>query len=85
MADQKVKETPELANAKIGIIGGSGLYSMPGFEAHQELTIDTPWGNRQTRTWSAGWQARRWPSSRATGAGTDHAFGTELPRQHLGI
>ena len=30
--------------AKIGIIGGSGLYSMPGFEEHQELSIDTPWG-----------------------------------------
>ena len=30
--------------AQIGIIGGSGLYSMPGFEAHEELTIDTPWG-----------------------------------------
>src|SRR6202045_3715770 len=28
----------------IGIIGGSGLYSMPGFEAQRELTIDTPWG-----------------------------------------
>jgi 5'-methylthioadenosine phosphorylase len=31
--------------AKIGIIGGSGLYAMPGFEAHEEATIDTPWGN----------------------------------------
>ncbi len=30
--------------AQIGIIGGSGLYSMPGFEAQQEVTIDTPWG-----------------------------------------
>jgi 5'-methylthioadenosine phosphorylase len=30
--------------AHIGIIGGSGLYSMPGFEAHNEVTIDTPWG-----------------------------------------
>jgi 5'-methylthioadenosine phosphorylase len=30
--------------AQIGIIGGSGLYSMPGFEAQEELTIDTPWG-----------------------------------------
>jgi 5'-methylthioadenosine phosphorylase len=29
----------------IGIIGGSGLYSMPGFEVQQELTIDTPWGS----------------------------------------
>ncbi len=28
----------------IGIIGGSGLYSMPGFERHQERTLDTPWG-----------------------------------------
>ncbi|MEP7352105.1 MAG: S-methyl-5'-thioadenosine phosphorylase [Acidobacteriota bacterium] len=29
---------------KIGIIGGSGLYSMPGFEQHEERKIDTPWG-----------------------------------------
>src|ERR1700691_301923 len=28
----------------IGIIGGSGLYSMPGFTAHEEVTIETPWG-----------------------------------------
>ena len=28
----------------IGIIGGSGLYSMPGFEAEEERKIDTPWG-----------------------------------------
>jgi 5'-methylthioadenosine phosphorylase len=28
----------------IGIIGGSGLYSMPGFEAGQELMIESPWG-----------------------------------------
>jgi 5'-methylthioadenosine phosphorylase len=31
-------------NAKIGIIGGSGLYSMPGFEAQRECAIETPWG-----------------------------------------
>jgi 5'-methylthioadenosine phosphorylase len=31
-------------NAQIGIIGGSGLYSMPGFEAHEEVTLETPWG-----------------------------------------
>ncbi|HKW98290.1 MAG TPA: S-methyl-5'-thioadenosine phosphorylase [Bryobacteraceae bacterium] len=30
--------------ALIGIIGGSGLYSMPGFEAHEEVSLDTPWG-----------------------------------------
>jgi 5'-methylthioadenosine phosphorylase len=28
----------------IGIIGGSGLYSMPGFEAQEEVEMDTPWG-----------------------------------------
>ncbi|MDW8355332.1 MAG: S-methyl-5'-thioadenosine phosphorylase [Bryobacterales bacterium] len=31
--------------AKIGIIGGSGLYSMPGFTAQEEVTIQTPWGD----------------------------------------
>ena len=30
--------------ARIGIIGGSGLYSMPGFEAQREVTVQTPWG-----------------------------------------
>src|SRR6266446_8808197 len=28
----------------IGIIGGSGLYSMAGFEAHEERVLETPWG-----------------------------------------
>ena len=30
--------------AEIGIIGGSGLYSMPGFEACEEASYDTPFG-----------------------------------------
>ena len=30
--------------AGIGIIGGSGLYSMPGFEAQREEHLETPWG-----------------------------------------
>lgn len=30
--------------AEIGIIGGSGLYSMPGFEAQREQRVETPWG-----------------------------------------
>lgn len=29
----------------IGIIGGSGLYSMPGFEAQEEIAVNTPWGS----------------------------------------
>src|SRR5271166_6606178 len=28
----------------IGIIGGSGLYSMPGFEAQEQILLDSPWG-----------------------------------------
>ena len=29
----------------IGIIGGSGLYAMPGFEAEEEVPVNTPWGS----------------------------------------
>jgi 5'-methylthioadenosine phosphorylase len=29
---------------QIGIIGGSGLYSMPGFELDRQVTVETPWG-----------------------------------------
>ena len=31
-------------NAEIGVIGGSGLYEMPGFEAEEEIGLETPWG-----------------------------------------
>lgn len=31
--------------AAIGIIGGSGLYHMPGFEAEQDLHLETPFGD----------------------------------------
>lgn len=30
--------------AEIGVIGGSGLYAMPGFEAEEEVALETPWG-----------------------------------------
>ncbi|HSU33352.1 MAG TPA: S-methyl-5'-thioadenosine phosphorylase [Bryobacteraceae bacterium] len=30
--------------AEIGVIGGSGLYHMPGFEAHEEMRLMTPYG-----------------------------------------
>ncbi len=33
-----------MQQAEIGIIGGSGLYSMPGFSDVQELALDTPFG-----------------------------------------
>jgi 5'-methylthioadenosine phosphorylase len=36
---------PAEMKAEIGIIGGSGLYSMPGFEAQEEAVIETPFGS----------------------------------------
>lgn len=33
-----------MAEAKIGVIGGSGLYNMDGLTAAQEIEVDTPFG-----------------------------------------
>ncbi len=33
-----------MPQAEIGIIGGSGLYSMPGLTGISETSVDTPWG-----------------------------------------
>ena len=33
-----------LAQARLGVLGGSGLYAMDGLENVQELTLDTPFG-----------------------------------------
>ncbi len=35
--------------AEIGIIGGSGLYSMPGFETAEEVVCESPWGSPSDR------------------------------------
>jgi len=34
-----------LQQAEIGIIGGSGLYTMPGFSDVQQVSLDTPFGS----------------------------------------
>ena len=34
-----------MAQAEIGIIGGSGLYSMPGFTNQEEVRVETPFGD----------------------------------------
>ena len=34
-----------MADAEIGIIGGSGLYSMPGFTNQHEVKVETPFGD----------------------------------------
>ena len=33
-----------MTQAEIGVIGGSGFYSLPGFQDSEEVHIDTPWG-----------------------------------------
>jgi len=33
-----------LSQARLGVLGGSGLYAMEGLENVQELTVDTPFG-----------------------------------------
>src|ERR1700758_3106187 len=39
------KRTKQQAAAEIGIIGGSGLYSMPGLERTREWRVKTPFGD----------------------------------------
>ena len=34
----------DLATARLGVLGGSGLYSMGGLEDLREITVDTPFG-----------------------------------------
>ena len=34
-----------MKNRKLGIIGGSGLYKMEGFEKPKWKKVETPWGN----------------------------------------
>ncbi len=34
----------DLSQARLGVLGGSGLYAMEGLEDIQELTVDTPFG-----------------------------------------
>jgi len=40
----KASKHPGAAEAEIGIIGGSGLYSMPGLEKPREWRVKTPFG-----------------------------------------
>ncbi|MEB3169306.1 MAG: S-methyl-5'-thioadenosine phosphorylase [Cyanobium sp.] len=35
---------PDLSKARVGVLGGSGLYSMEGLEQVQETVVDTPFG-----------------------------------------
>ena len=33
-----------MAHVEIGVIGGSGLYSLPGLQDAEDVNLDTPWG-----------------------------------------
>ena len=37
--------TPDLATARLGVLGGSGLYAMEGLEDVREVEVATPYGN----------------------------------------
>jgi len=45
-------------SAEIGIIGGSGLYEMEGFEAANELALETPFGAPSDRLMVGGLEGR---------------------------
>jgi 5'-methylthioadenosine phosphorylase len=34
-----------MVQAQIGVIGGSGLYALPGLEQVEEISVETPWGS----------------------------------------
>ena len=42
---KKATSTPSRNTAEIGIIGGSGLYAMPGLESAREVRVKTPFGD----------------------------------------
>ena len=37
-------QNPDLSNARVGVIGGSGLYAIAGLEDEQEVAVETPFG-----------------------------------------
>jgi 5'-methylthioadenosine phosphorylase len=39
-----VAAAPDLSQARLGVLGGSGLYAMEGLEKVRELNLDTPFG-----------------------------------------
>src|SRR5579871_5273623 len=43
--EKKGKATAGKSQVEIGIIGGSGLYTMPGLEKTREVRVKTPFGD----------------------------------------
>ena len=70
-----------MAQAVVGIIGGSGVYELPGLENIRER-IATPWGEPSDDCVSARSAGRRRSFCRATDAATALALHDQLPRQY---
>ena len=61
--------TKTWTTAKIGIIGGSGLYQMPELTDVEEVKVDTPFGSLQMLSSSAHWKDSESRFYRVTGEG----------------
>ena len=42
-------QSPDLSKARVGVIGGSGLYAIAGLEDEQEVEVQTPFGRPSDR------------------------------------
>ena len=42
-------QSPDLSKARVGVIGGSGLYAIAGLEDEQEIEVQTPFGHPSDR------------------------------------
>ena len=57
-------EPMDLSCARVGVIGGSGLYAMPGLEELEERPLETLSGVHRTRCVSEdcrAWRSSSWP------------------------
>jgi len=59
-----------LAQAEIGIIGGSGLYAMPGLTNLRDVHVETPFGEPSNFYVVGEMEGRKVPFWRGMGAGT---------------
>ena len=72
------------AAAEIGIIGGSGLYSMPGLERAREVRVKTPFGDPSDALVVGTLEGKRVAFLARHGRGHRlTAVGDQLSRQHL--
>ena len=84
MPQPKKKKTARAKSlADIGVIGGSGLYSMSGLSNTREMRIKTPFGDPSTPSSSARWKASALPFLPATAAAIAFSPPNAFPRQHL--